>query len=136
MLSGTAPHRRWHGPTQDALFDWWGRRDRRQRFVLLNGTAAATGAYSHGAFTGQWDVGLPQTVLAWMHDAAASSDEPATPLILGGLVALTAAVVGGIVSATLSRWVAQLPRLCAALHWALVRVPVASAVTAILLYEA
>ncbi|WP_435238227.1 hypothetical protein [Streptomyces sp. YPW6] len=121
-------------PTREALFDWWARRDARQRFVLANGAAAACGAYGPGLLSYRWDLGLPQLVLSWMHDAAASSTSSSTPLVLGGLAVLGAAVGGGMAAGIVLRFVQAVPTLCRITHWCLVRVPVSSAVIAVCLY--
>lgn len=121
--------------SREALFDWWARRDARQRFVLTNGAAAACGAYGPGLLTYRWDVGLPQLVLSWMHDAATTSSSSSTPLVLGGLSVLGAAVGGGLVAGFVLRFVQAVPTLCRITHWCLVRVPVASAVIAVCLYN-
>ncbi|MGC5562582.1 hypothetical protein ACPYPG_07020 [Streptomyces sp. FR-108] len=121
-------------PSREALFDWWARRDARQRFVLTNGAAAACGAYGPGLLSYRWDLGLPQLVLSWMRDAAASSTSSSTPLVLGGLAVVGAAVGGGMAAGIVLRFVQAVPTLCRITHWCLVRVPVASAVLAVCLY--
>ncbi|MFE9764752.1 hypothetical protein ACFYPC_09515 [Streptomyces sp. NPDC005808] len=121
-------------PSREALFDWWARRDARQRFVLTNGAAAACGAYGPGLLSYRWDLGLPQLVLSWMHDAATSSTSSSTPLVLGGLAVVGAAVGGGMAAGIVLRFVQAVPTLCRITHWCLVRVPVASAVIAVCLY--
>lgn len=119
---------------REALFDWWSRRDTRQRFVLNNGAAAAFGAYTPGLMNAQWDTGLPQTVLAWMHDADATYGGPATPLVLGCGSVLAAAILGGFVAGFFLRFFQAVPTLCRVTHWLLVRVPVASAAVAVCLF--
>jgi hypothetical protein len=105
-----------------------------QRAVLLNTPAAAAGAWTYGAFTADWSTGIPQTVLGWMHDAATTSTSPLTPLIIGGLVTAGAAVIGGGIYGRLAAFTAHTPALSTALHWLIVRIPVASSTTALLLY--
>ncbi|HEX5566085.1 MAG TPA: hypothetical protein VFY14_03965 [Streptomyces sp.] len=105
-----------------------------QHTVLTNSAAAAAGAWGYGAFTGQWDTGLPQTVLGWMHDAASTSTSPYTPLVLGGLTTGAAVVIGGGVYGRIARFTAHSRALCLALHWCLVRVPTASSIAAVALY--
>ena len=113
----------------------WGElRRRAQRFVLTNGTAAAVGAWGYGAFTDQWDVGLPQLFLSWMHDAAATSTSPYTPHVLGGLVIVGAVVAGGTALGFVLPLIHASRALCRVAFWACVRIPVASAVAALLLY--
>lgn len=120
--------------TREALYDWFQRRTRKQLFVLRNASAALTGAYGYGLFTGQWDTGIQQTVLTWMVSADASSTSPATPLLLGGCVVLAAVVAGGVVDGFLSRCFRAVPALCNAIRWAVVSVPVTSAFVAVLLF--
>lgn len=120
--------------TREALYDWFQRRTRKQLFVLRNASAALTGAYGYGLFTGRWDVGIPQTVLGWMSGAAASSTSPYTPLLLGGCAVIAATIAGGVVDGFLSRWLRVVPALCTAFRWAVVSVPVTSTVTALLLF--
>ncbi|WP_053679996.1 hypothetical protein [Streptomyces sp. XY66] len=123
------------GRNRSSLTAWWASLTPSQRFILHNGSAATVGAWSWGVFTAQWDTGLPQWTLAVMHDAAASSNEPSTPFIVGGGVILLAAVVGGAVTAFVERWLYRLPSFCAAVRF-LTHIPVASAGIAVLLFSA
>ncbi|MFF6979498.1 hypothetical protein ACFZAV_17505 [Streptomyces sp. NPDC008343] len=123
------------GRNRTSLTAWWASLTPSQRFILHNGSAATAGAWSWGVFTAQWDTGLPQWTLAVMHDAAASSNEPSTPFIVGGGVILLAAVVGGAVTAFVERWLYRLPSFCAAVRF-LTHIPVASAGIAVLLFSA
>ncbi|MFD3961545.1 hypothetical protein ACFWRG_32980 [Micromonospora tulbaghiae] len=121
------------GRNRSSLTAWWASFTPLQRFILHNGAAATVGAWSWGAFTAEWKTGLPQWTLAVMHDAAASSNEPSTPFIVGGGVILLAAVAGGIVTALVEKWLYRLPSLCAAVRF-LTHIPVASAGIAVLLF--
>ncbi|MFD0437152.1 chromosomal replication initiator protein DnaA [Streptomyces chartreusis] len=127
---GTGP-----GRNRSSLTAWWASLTPLQRFILHNGAAATVGAWSWGVFTAQWNTGLPQWTLAVMHDAAASSNEPSTPFIVGGGVILIAAVVGGGISAFVEKWLYRLPSFCAAVRF-LTHIPVASAGIAVLLFSA
>jgi hypothetical protein len=124
------------GPARESLFEWWARRTARQRFILSHGSAAAFGAYGYGLMTAQWDVGLPQLVLSWMTAAATESEHASAPLILGGLVLLATAVIGGRLSAIAARWFHAVPALVTTAHWAFVRVPVDSVLVAVLIFSA
>lgn len=117
-----------------AAIDFTQLRHSLQRTVLLNAPAAAVGAWGYGAFTARWDTGIPQTVLGWMHDAASTSTTPATPLVIGGVTTIGAAVLGSVAYGRLAPLVAHVRAACAVLHWLLVRVPVASCAAAVLLY--
>ncbi|MEU7075721.1 hypothetical protein AB0B30_37205 [Streptomyces narbonensis] len=123
------------GRNRTSLTTWWALLTPMQRFILHNGSAATAGAWGWGLLTGQWNTGLPQWTLAVMHDAAASSDEPSLPFIVGGGVILLAAVGGGIVTAFVERWLYRLPSFCAAVRY-LTHIPAASAGIAVLLYSA
>lgn len=144
-------HNHYYGTDQDApapagegfgrsrnrgsLTAWWASLTPLQRFILHNGSAATAGAWGWGLFTAQWNTGLPQWTLAVMHDAAASSTEPSTPFIVGGGVALLAALVGGGITAFVERWLYRLPSFCGVVRF-LTHVPVASAGIAILWFSA
>ncbi|ODA69797.1 hypothetical protein [Streptomyces sp. AVP053U2] len=130
---GTGPAGR--GRNRSSLTAWWASLTPLQRFILHNGAAATAGAWSWGVFTAQWNTGLPQWTLAVMHDAAASSNEPSTPFIVGGGVILIAAVVGGGISAFVEKWLYRLPSFCAVVRF-LTHIPVASAGIAVLLFSA
>ena len=121
-------------PTPEAAWDWVRNLSHRRRTLLSWGSAAATGAWGYGAFTGEWDTGIPQTVLAWMHDAAATSESAVTPWIIGGLAVLVAAAAGSAAYGFISRFLAHVPAACAVFHWALVRVPVISTTVALLIF--
>ncbi|MGY4967094.1 hypothetical protein [Streptomyces sp. 900105245] len=125
------------GPRRNrtSLTAWWASLTTMQRFILHNGSAATAGAWGWGLLTGQWNTGLPQWTLAVMHDAAASSNEPSIPFIVGGGVILLAAAGGGIVTAFVERWLYRLPSFCAAVRY-LTHIPAASAGIAVLLYSA
>ncbi|WP_033226248.1 MULTISPECIES: hypothetical protein [unclassified Streptomyces] len=125
---GTGP-----GRNRSSLTAWWVSLTPLQRFILHNGAAATAGAWSWGLFTAQWNTGLPQWTLAVMHDAAASSNEPTTPFIVGGGVMLIAAVAGGAITAFVEKWLYRLPSFCAAVRF-LTHIPVASAGIAVLLF--
>ncbi|WP_435059832.1 hypothetical protein [Streptomyces sp. bgisy060] len=127
--TGSAGTRR----NRSSLTAWWASFTPLQRFIIHNGAAATVGAWSWGAFTAEWKTGLPQWTLAAMHDAAASSNEPSTPFIVGGGVILLAAVAGGIVTAFVEKWLYRLPSFCAAVRF-LTHIPVASAGIAVLLF--
>ncbi|MFJ5850519.1 hypothetical protein [Streptomyces sp. NPDC092903] len=131
--SATAGERIGAGRNRSSLTAWWASHTPLQRFILHNGSAAAAGAWTWGAFTTQWDTGLPQWTLAVMHDAAAGSNEPTAPFIIGGGVMLLAAVVGGGISAFVEKWLYRLPSFCAAVRF-LAHIPVASAGIAVLLF--
>ncbi|MFI1648081.1 hypothetical protein ACH4XT_14245 [Streptomyces avidinii] len=118
-----------------SLTTWWASLTPLQRFILHNGSAATAGAWGWGLFTAQWNTGLPQWTLAVMHDAAAGSTEPSTPFIIGGGVALLAAVVGGGITAFVEKWLYRLPSFCGVVRF-LTHIPVASAGIAVLWFSA
>ncbi|MEU0352954.1 hypothetical protein ABZ302_40060 [Streptomyces sp. NPDC006237] len=134
-LSAPAGEGAGRGLNRSSLTAWWASLTPLQRFILHNGSAATAGAWSWGVFTAQWNTGLPQWTLAVMHDAAASSNEPSTPFIVGGGVILIAAIVGGGISAFVEKWLYRLPSFCAAVRF-LTHIPVASASIAVLLFSA
>ncbi|MFF9785769.1 hypothetical protein [Streptomyces nigrescens] len=105
-----------------------------RRFTLLNGTAAALGAYGYGLFTADWSTGLPQLVLGWMESAAADpTNAPSTPLWVGGFALVAFAVVGAAIAAHLPG-ARTLPAFAKVFHFLLIRVPAASAGLALVLY--
>jgi hypothetical protein len=113
---------------------WGAIRRHVQRFILVNGTAAAAGAWGYGAFTGQWETGLPQLFLGWLHEAAATASNAHTSLLLGLFITGAAHLVGGGIYGRIARFTAHSRAVCLVLHWALVRIPVASALAALALY--
>ncbi|MCX4792592.1 hypothetical protein OG369_43230 [Streptomyces sp. NBC_01221] len=127
---GTGPRR----INRSSLTAWWASLTPWQRFILHNGSTAAVGARGWGMFTAQWDTGLPQWTLTVMHDAATSSNEPSTPLIVGGGMVLLAAVIGGGITTFMEKWLHRLPSFCVAVRF-LTHVPVASAGIAVLLFS-
>ncbi|MFI6689309.1 hypothetical protein [Streptomyces sp. NPDC050485] len=128
---GTGPRR----INRSSLTSWWASLTPWQRFILHNGSAAAVGAWGGGMLTARWDTGLPQWTLAVMHDAAASSNEPTTPFIVGAGVILLAAIAGGAITSFVEKWLHRLPSFCAAVRF-LTHIPVASAGIAVLLFSA
>jgi hypothetical protein len=128
------------GPVHRSAAEWFTDLTTRRNSILLNATAAATGAWGYGAFTLEWETGLPQTFLAWMHNAHAHSTvagpTPVTALALGGLITLGVVIGSGIAYAFLSRLFNGQATLCTVAHWLVVRVPVTSALTALALFQA
>lgn len=114
--------------------EWWLGFSVANSFLLLNGSAVAAGTWGAGLFTGDWSTGIPQLTLAAMHDAAAESTSTSTPLFLGGLIVLGSAIAGAAAAGFALRIVGASPTFARFVHWALVRVPVASTLTALCLY--
>lgn len=122
-------------PPAQALYDVWKRLDDRQRFLARNGAAAGCGAFIPGLFGHGWHVGLPQLVVTWMQAAQADGTSTWTGLWFGGFVVLGAAVSGSTVIGILARFTQHVSTLYRVTHWCLVRVPVASAITAVCAYD-
>lgn len=135
------PRRRgldWNPPpapnVRQSAAEWWRGFSVANEFLLLNGSAVAAGTWGAGLFTGDWSTGIPQLTLTAMHDAAAESTSTSTPLILGGLIVLGSAIAGAAAAGFALRVVGASPSLARFVHWALVRVPVASTITGLCLY--
>ncbi|MFI0742506.1 hypothetical protein ACH4PU_31180 [Streptomyces sp. NPDC021100] len=134
----------WYGDSRayQGALSWWAGRTPWQRFVLRNAVAAAAGAWTYGAFTAAWDKGLPQLVLGWMNDMAASKDHgPVGPIMLGLIATGAFTAVGNRVYRLIVRIFSDDGSFAATtagqvIRWLFVSIPASSGFAAVCLFAA